>query len=442
MKILRLVFALALTLFPLAAAAQAPPGYLYDEAKVAPYELPPLLTFPNGEKVTNIADWQRRRAELFELFEQQVYGAVPAEVKPQLSWRRIEGPIEVFGGLGLREQLRLMPLGPRGPAYDILLYRPKSEGPVPCFLGMNFYGNQTVYPDPAIRLARGWVDNNESLGIDQNLATEESRGARASRWPVETILTRGYALCTLYYGDVDPDRDNFEDGVHAYFGTPADNQWGSIAAWAWALSRVQDLLEEHSEINADQVVVMGHSRLGKTALWAGACDQRFAMVISNNSGCGGAALSRRKFGETVERINTSFPHWFCKNFHAYNGREEELPLDQHALMALIAPRPLYVASAAADLWADPRGEFLSGLEVGSVYRLFGNQGLISEQMPEPGGVISGRVSYHLRPGRHDLTLWDWNRFMDVADRALGTEFLPRSAPAVTPRSGDSPNLSD
>lgn len=425
MKVFHAVLAFVFMFTPLTAAAQAPPGFLYDESKVAPYELPPVLISAEGNKVTTLAQWQRRRAEIFDLFEQQVYGAVPDQVKPDVSWRRIEGPTEVFGGLGWREQLRLMPLGPKGPGYDILLYRPNSEGSVPCFLGMNFYGNQTVYPDPAIRLARGWVASNESLGIDGNVATEESRGARASRWPVEALLKRGYALCTLYYGDVDPDREDFEDGVHALFAPPQKNEWGSIAAWAWALSRVQDMLEEHEEINADQVVVMGHSRLGKTALWAGACDERFAMVISNNSGCGGAALSRRKFGETVERINTRFPHWFCKNFQVYNGREEALPVDQHQLMALIAPRPLYVASAAADLWADPRGEFLSLVEAGSVYRLFGNQGLLSEQMPEPGGVISGRVSYHLRPGRHDLTLWDWNRFMDVADRALGTEFRPR-----------------
>lgn len=374
--------------------AQAPEGYLYDEELVPKYNLP------------NFND--KSREEWLTLFSDQVYGKVP-DFPWREEWRRVEGPTEVFNGLGWREQWVVSPL--EGLELDVLLYRPTTEAPV--FLGMNFYGNQTVYPDPDIRLARGWVDNNAGIGIEKHQATDASRGARASRWPVEMILKRGYGLCTLYYGDVDPDRNDFTDGVHALTGAPGKDEWGSIAAWAWGLSRVNDMLQKRSDVTG--VIAIGHSRLGKTALWAGAQDERFAMVVSNDSGCGGAALSKRRFGETVERINESFPHWFCKNFHQYSNREDDLPLDQHILLSLIAPRPLYVASASADLWADPRGEFLSTLEAAKVSSAVD---LPTWEMPEPGEVVQGQVSYHLRAGRHDLTLWDWMRFMDAADQQL------------------------
>ncbi len=398
----------------------------YDEAKVPKFELPDPLQLDNGQQVTDAITWKtKRRPEILELFTTQMFGRSPAP-REDMHFKVTEVDESALGGKAIRKQVTAyFSADQEGPQMDILIYLPaKIEGTVPAFLGLNFGGNHSIHADPQIRLSKSWM-RPRGDDVVENRATEASRGKSASRWPVEMILDRGYGLATIYYGDIDPDfHDGFKNGVHPLFreegkDKPAPDEWGSIAAWAWGLSRAMDYFERDSDIDHERIAVMGHSRLGKTSLWAGAQDERFAIVISNNSGCGGAALSRRRFGETVERINDNFPHWFCDNFKKYNGNEDALPFDQHMLLTLIAPRPCYVASAQEDRWADPRGEFLTALNADSVYKLLGTDGIASDELPDRDQPITSTIGYHLRSGGHDVKDFDWKAYLDFADKHYG-----------------------
>jgi len=396
----------------------------FDEARVPGYTLPDPLVFDSGDAVRDIEDWPRRRAEILELFRSHVYGRSPS-APGSLRSEVLESASAALGGRAVREQVRLC-FGERGtPRVDLLIYRPAAiDGAVPAFLGLNFFGNHSIHADPGIILSDQWMPDDPNHCIEDHRATERSRGAAASRWPVETIVERGYALAVAYCGDLDPDYDDgFQNGVHPLFyregqSRPDPDQWGAIGAWAWGLCRILDFLESHSAIDHRRVAVIGHSRLAKTALWAAAQDERFALAISNQSGCGGAALSRRRLGETVEAITTTFPYWFARNFERYANREDALPVDQHMLLALVAPRPLYVASAALDLWSDPRGEFLAAQAAEPVYRLLGAGGLDADRMPEADQPIGNVLAYHVRTGGHDLSRWDWLQYLAFADRHL------------------------
>lgn len=400
----------------------------FDESKVGPYTLPDPLLAIGGGKVSSAGQWnEERRPELLRLFETQVYGKVPrlrTPLRPRLHLKSEDR--KALGGTAVRREVSLLfSEKPGEPQIDLLLYLPQNAAAsarVPAFLGLNFRGNHSIEAEPSIKLSREWMREG-SKGVVNHRATESSRGTDHSSWPVEQIIARGYALATFYYGDIDPDYDDgFKNGIHPLFyqpgqTRPAADEWGSIAAWAWSLSRALDYLETVPEIDRRQVALMGHSRLGKTALWAGAQDPRFAIVVSVQSGCGGAALSRRNFGETVQQINTSFPHWFCSNFRRYNDHEDELPVDQHELIALIAPRPVLICSAEDDLHADPRGEFLAALAADPVYRLLGTDGLAATEMPSPAPrqLIKSTIGYHFRPGKHQVTSDDWDAMMDFAD---------------------------
>lgn len=419
-----MLFAALFVLAALALAAQNPPEGQYDESKVPPYTLPDPLVMQDGTPVTTAAQWrERRRPELLGIFAAEVYGRTPAT---RITARpTVESVEKALDGRAVRKQVTLaFGEGPDAPAMHLLIYLPSAAASPPAvFLGLNFQGNHAVHEDPGITLSTAWVAANYP-GVVDNRATEASRGSEASRWPIERILQRGYALATVYYGDLDPDYDDgFGNGVHPLFygpgqEKPAPDEWGAIGAWAWGLSRALDHLETDKDVDARRVAVMGHSRLGKAALWAAAQDERFAMVISNESGCGGAALSKRIFGETVGRINRTFPHWFADTFNRYNDREQDLPVDQHQLLALMAPRPLYVASAAGDLWADPKGEFLAAFHAEPVYRLLGAGGLEAAEMPPADTPVGATIRYHVRSGEHDVKPFDWEQYLGFADRHL------------------------
>lgn len=398
----------------------------YDESDVPEYTLPSALKTPDGKMITTAQEWVNfQRRHVLGLFEKHMFGKLPP--RPDgMRFELIRQKEDALGGLARRKEVRIHLSMQNGKTHhlDVLLYLPKNTtGPVPAFVGMNFEGNHAVTHEADISLSTRWMRDMPGAGIVDHRATEEARGHQVSRWQLEKAMKRGYAVATMYYGDVYPDsREGWEESIWMLFGDDKASCGTSISAWAWGLSRMMDYLQSDADIDSHHVAVLGHSRLGKTSLWAGANDRRFALVISNNSGCGGAALTRRRFGERIG----FFPlmcvgYWFLESFYDYEGREAELPIDQHMLMSLMAPRPVYVTSATEDDWADQRGEFLSVVHAEPVYRLFGSCGLGTDVMPEADCPIHADAAYHLRTGKHNVTEADWGWFLDYADRFFGRE---------------------
>jgi len=396
------------------------------ERRVPEFVLPNPLVMRDGTPVEEPSTWRDgRRAELLELFRIWEYGRSPS-VRVNTHYECLSTDEHALGGVATRKEVRIGLTGSAdGPAFHLLLYLPNTlRRPglaAPVFVGLNFFGNHTICSDRGITVSGSWFPNNS---ITKGRAAEMLRGISSSSWPVDCILRHGYGVATAYCGEIVPDRaDALELGMHRWFrgkglcGTGSDS-WGAISGWAWGLSRAMDYLCQDEDVDSRKVAIIGHSRLGKAALWAGAQDERFAVVISSNSGCGGAALAMRKFGERVADINTEYPHWFCRNFRQFNDREESLPIDQHELIALIAPRPAYVASAQLDLAADPMGEFLAAYYASDVYELLGATGLPARELPAAGTPLIGSVGYHMRKGQHGITLWDWIQYIAFADLHL------------------------
>ncbi len=398
----------------------------YDEAKIAPYPLPELLVTQEGQKVPTADAWtSERRPEVLAMFQENVFGRTPANWG-KVSFETREVKKDALGGKATRKLIHIaLPEHPTWAGMEVMLYIPNGLGaPAPCFVGPSFGGNHAVSTEPDVPLSTRWMRPNKEKNIVNNRATEATRGTESSRWPLEMIIGQGFALATYYYGDIEPDHaEGWKDGLRAALSKDGVNtewkngDWGAIGAWSWGLSRIADYLETDSDVDAKKLAVIGHSRLGKTSLWTGAQDTRFGVVVSNNSGEGGAAIMRRKFGETTAVITKSFPHWFTKTYASFGGKEETCPVDSHMLVALAAPRAIYIASAAEDQWADPKGEFLSGLNAEPVFALFGKKGYgVTQQPAIDHPVGDDAIGYHIRTGVHDVTDYDWQQYLKFAQK--------------------------
>ena len=369
-------------------------GQNYDESKVPPYTLPDVLKTLDHQKITTAKDWENiRRPQVLSLFEEHVYGTMPKKYD-QISFRmKHENKNAMQGKAHLKEVEIAVSNKGQTMLINLVLFIPsKSKKPAPVFLLIN---------------------NREKNN------TSPSRDTISGFWPAEQVLEAGYAMAAFHVSDAAPDDpDAFQNGALKLYPEQlkAANGMKAIGAWAWAASRVMDYFEKDPAINASKVIVTGHSRGGKASLWAAAQDTRFAMCVTNCSGNTGAALSRRRFGETIKVINTTFPHWFSDNYKKYNDNEQALPLDQHMLLALIAPRPLYVTNASLDLWADPKGTFMAEKEAEKVYVLYNLRSHLPDALPPVNTPFEKPpLSYHIREGNHDLTAYDWAQFVKTAD---------------------------
>jgi hypothetical protein len=388
-------------------------------------DLPDPLKMLDGKVVTTKEEWvNKRRPELKLLFQHYMYGYLPptpAKVPAKVEYE----DRKAFGGKATLREIALTVGPPEVPKLYLLVATPNErKGPAPVFVGPNFCGNHALVEDKGVRIPPSWMYANHP-GVKDNRATEEGRGKERDVWAIEQSIDRGYAVATFYPGDLDPDRKEAREGIRPFFAKEDERHGphhaGTIAVWAWGVQRAVDYLVTDKEIDPKRIAAVGHSRLGKTALLAAAFDERIALAIPHQAGCGGTGPSRSKSdkAESVKRINASFPHWFCDTFKEFNDHADRLPFDQNCLAALVAPRPLLFSNAVEDLWANPDGQFDVLVAADPVYRLLGSKGLGSKTKPEVGKLLDSPLGYYIRPGKHSMTKEDWQVFLDFADKNLG-----------------------
>ena len=421
---------LVLALFAVAAASGAPAQELPRPADLPKQDgLPDPLAFFDGRKVQSKEQWvNHRRPELQRLFQHYMYGNLPP--KPAEIAVIATEPRDCLGGKATWRQFTIAFVKPQlKRKLNVLFIAPKEpQSPPAVFVGMNFCGNHAVLDDPAIEIPSSWVYKS-CAGAENERATEKGRGSQREVWNADLIVERGYALATFYSGDIDPDTADFSDGLNGELldlskPLPGDAA-GTIACWAWGYHRVVDALTRPIDgdrllIDPRRIIAVGHSRNGKTSLLAAALDERIALAIPHQAGCGGTAPSRTtdSRAESVQRINTSFPHWFCENFVQFNEATDRLPFDQHCLVALCAPRPVLYSNAQEDQWANPSGQFAMLKAASPVYELLGVEGLAAESEPRQNELVASRLGYFIRPGKHSMTRADWQVFLDFADKHL------------------------
>ena len=385
----------------------------YDEAKVGTYTLPDPLVLANGKPVRDAKTWnQTRRPEIVRLFEENQYGRAPGR-PAGMSFDVFDKGTPALEGKAIRRQVTIyFSADKAGPKMDLLVYVPaNATGPMPLLLNIGFSANSSTVNDPGVKVGDVWGRDKKKVPAAQ--------GMNFGRINVARLLDAGLGFATVYYGDIDPDfPGGVPYGVRALYlkpgqTEPAADEWGSIAAWAWGLSRAIDYLETDKGVDAKRVAIMGVSRLGKTVMWAGAHDTRIALVIASCSGEGGAALSRRNYGETIAHLvePTRYPYQFAGNYAKYANQVDRLPVDAHMLVALMAPRPVLLQTGDKDFWSDPKGEFLAAVAAGPVYRLLGKQGLDTDQMPAAGVPILHTIGYFMHAGGHGTIPSDWDQFL-------------------------------
>ena len=424
MSLLRWLLVLALAAPALAQIEDAPDDEVagipvnYTEAKAGGYTLPEALRLQNGEPVRDAATWMnRRRPELLRLFEENQFGRAP-EPSDRIRFEVFEeGP--ALDGKALRRQVKILFAGDQsGPTADLLVYTPaEASQPAPLLLHISFTANSNTVDDPEV--AEGTIWNRERERVPA------SAGRRFGSLPVASFIEAGFGIATIYYGDIDPDfAGGLEHGVRRLYledgqEAPAPDEWGTIAAWGWGLSRALDYLETDNRVDAERVAIVGVSRLGKTVLWAGARDDRFAAVIASCSGEGGAAIARRHYGETLDHMAVRYGYQFAGNYASYQGRVEEFPVDAHELVALVAPRPLLLQTGVEDKWSDPRGEFEAAVAAGPVYELLGKRGLGTDEIPAPDEPILHDLGYLMHDGGHGMRPQDWPVILRFVRMHLG-----------------------
>ena len=411
-----------------ALAAEFPaPGALPASAA-----LPDALAMMDGTRIATKEDWQGKRApELRALFQHYMYGALPAA-------RAVKGELlrEDKAALGGKATLRevLVHCGLGEPVHLLVVIPNQRTRPAACFLGLNFSGNYALLDDPQIQMPKGWV-SEKYAGAPENRAGETGRGKQKEAWDIEQSIDRGYAVASFFNGDLIPDEKALAEELLKQFRPVATDVRGpadtaTIMAWAWAFSRMVDYLQTVPEIDSKRIAVVGHSRNGKTALLAAAMDERIALAIPSQAGCGGTAPNRiapdlaqlkpngRPTAETTAIINKNFPHWFSGHFKAFDAAVDKLPFDQHCLIALCAPRPVLLSNATGDQWADPAGQFDMLRAADPVYKLLAGVGVGAEKMPAVGQLLDSRLGYYIRPGKHSMTGDDWKVWLDYADKWL------------------------
>jgi len=379
---------------------------------------PDPLVMLDGSPVTSKKMWrEKRRPELKALFEHYMYGSAPP-APAKLSFTVDREDKTFFSGKATLKEVTIVLGTANAPQLHLLLVTPNQRRKAPVFVGINFCGNHSVVADSKVRLPSVWMPKS-CAGCTNNQATDAGRGSQVDVWALEQSIDRGYAVATFYNGDLEPDQPDAPEGIRRFYQNASSSyDWGALAAWAWGLSRAVDYLVTDKNVDAKRIAAVGHSRMGKAVLLAAALDERIALAIPLQAGCGGTAPSRGKVGESVKQINDHFPHWFNAEFKKFNEQPERLPFDQHCLVAMMAPRPVLLANAVDDKWANPAGQFEMLQLAEPVYRLLKAGDLDAKEMPETGKLVSSKLGYYIRPGKHSMTTGDWKVFLDFADQQL------------------------